>query len=357
MELNEEPGAVETEAVPVEAPVVRRSWTKWAVGSIAAVLLVGVVGGGVYSSMRHSALTAFADAQQGAVAACASVPTVEPELLEAGKALTDVSELESLAASASPITAAQPPKGLAALRSATADLTVKQTACEDAASKITAAKADLEGKVKEDLRTKLEAEAAEALKTQEAGFQLDKDVAGKIDPDPSAPGTQLRTAMLSALGDLTGTLPTGNAGASPWQVIADERAKLADAKAKAEAAMKAVSDAYAAWQAQQAQAAAEAAAAPASSYSSGESSSSAGNGGNASYSSGYSSAQESQDYSSGSSNGTGVSSSTGSGAGAAWSAPSTTVPDGYFDDPDGHKHYQIQPDVNGSYTGAETPLW
>lgn len=352
MELNEEPAVVETEAVPVEAPVVRRSWKKWAVGSIAAVLLVGVGGGGVYSSMRHSALTAFADAQQGAVAACASVPTVEPELLEAGKALTDVSELESLAASASPVVAAQPPKGLSALRAATADLTAKQKTCEDAASKITAAKADLEGKVKEDLRTKLEAEAAEALKTQEAGFQLDKDVAGKIDPDPSAPGTQLRTAMLSALGDLTGALPAGNAGASPWQVIADERAKLADAQAKAEAAMKAVSDAYAAWQ----EAAAEAASAPAASYFSGESSSSAGNGGNASYSSGYSASQVSQDYSSGLSNGSGVSSSTGESTGSQDLGSSGywynhNQPE-YVYDSDGYQHHQIRPDENGSWTDS-----
>ncbi|WP_320658192.1 hypothetical protein [Schaalia hyovaginalis] len=302
--------------------------------------------------MRHSALTAFADAQQGAVAACASVPTVEPELLEAGKALTDVSELESLAASASPVVAALPPKGLSALRAATAELTAKQKTCEDAASKITAAKADLEGKVKEDLRTKLEAEAAEALKTQEAGFQLDKDVAGKIDPDPSAPGTQLRTAMLSALGDLTGALPTGNAGASPWQVIADERAKLADAKAKAEAAMKAVSDAYAAWQ----EAAAEAASAPAASYSSGESSSSAGNGGNASYSSGYSASQVSQDYSSGSSNGSGVSSSTGESTGSQDLGSSGywynhNQPE-YVYDSDGYQHHQIRPDENGSWTDS-----
>mgnify|MGYP000953786147 CR=1 FL=1 len=342
MELNEEPEAVETGAVPVEAPVVRRSWTKWAVGSIAAVLLVGGVGGGVYSSMHHSALTAFADAQQGAVAACASVPTVEPELLEAGKALTDVRELESLAASASPITAAQPPKGLAALRSATADLTVKQKTCEDAASKITAAKADLEGKVKEDLRTKLEAEAAEALKTQEAGFQLDKDVAGKIDPDPSAPGTQLRTAMLSALGDLTGALPTGNAGASPWQVIADERAKLADAKATAEAAMKAVSDAYAAWQAQQAQAAAEAAAASqqgtaAPSHSSGAVSAASGG------------------LSSGVRSGGGSAASVGAGGGSSSSAGSSSS-SGSSSGPssiqmyDGTTHNRINPDSNGSYT-------
>lgn len=341
MEANEEP-----EVAVGDRP--RRRWRVWVAGGLAVLLVVGVAGGVAYSKARAAALEELGDAQAGAVAACASVPTVEPELLDAGKALTDVSELESLAASASPVVAALPPKGLSALRAATADLTVKQKTCEDAASKITAAKADLEGKVKEDLRTKLEAEAAEALKTQEAGFQLDKDVAGKIDPDPSGPGYALRVELLGALGDLGRALPVGSVDGWSWKEIADHRTKLADAKVKAEAAMKAVSDAYADWQAQQAQAAA--------SYSSGESSSSAGNGGNASYSSGYSSSQASQDYSSGSSNGSGVSSSTGESTGSQDLGSSGywynhNQPE-YVYDSDGYQHHQIRPDENGSWTDS-----
>lgn len=347
MELNEEIEAPEVETVVAdEVPVGRRSWKKWVAGGVAAVLLVGAAGGGAYASMRHSALTAFADAQQGAVAACASVPTVEPELLEAGKALTDVRGLETFAV-ASPVIAAQPPKGLSALRAAIDDLNTKQRTCAWAASEIAAAKAELEGVVAKDLRTKLEAEAAEAVKTQEAGFQLDKDVAGKIDPDPNAPGTQLRVALASTLTELGGALPKGKLDNLQWQELATARTTLADAKAKTDAAMKAVSDAYAAWQAQQSQAAA-AAEASASSDSSGYS------GGGASSSSGA----DAWSGSTGSSGGTTSNASDAtSSAPAGGSSGTWTAPPGYFNDADGTEHHQIFPDQDGTYTSEEKSLW
>lgn len=253
----------------------RRRWRVWVVGGVAVLLVVVAAGGVAYSKARSAALEELGDAQAGAVAACASVPTVEPELLDAGRGLTDVSALEALVESVSPIMAAEVPTGLLALRAATADLNAKQKACADAASMIASAKVELEGVVAKELRAKFAAEVDAALKIHEAGFQLDSDVAGKIDPDPSAPGTELRLTLLGALGDLGRALPVGSVDGWSWKEIADHRTKLADAKVKAEAAMKAVSDAYAAWQAQQAQVA---------SSSSGESSSGSWSGGGVSYS-------------------------------------------------------------------------
>ncbi|MBB6335459.1 hypothetical protein [Schaalia hyovaginalis] len=312
---------------------------------VAASCVIAALGAVVAweAHLDSRAEAAYSEAVSAVAAACTPVE-VDAELVEAGKSLDDASLVEAVTAPGVVAPAAgEMPAGREALEAAARELMARAGECQAASMDMTAAVEALE----EAVIAKRSAALTAARESAEADVDAWYAVIGQSQGKVTDEGVRhVAQSAVDALKEVT-AIPVK---ADDWKAMTAAISRIAEAQVAAETAVKAVSDSQAAWtQAQQAQAAA--------SYSSGESSSSAGNGGNASYSSGYSASQVSQDYSNGSSNGTGVSSSTGAGAGAAWSAPSTTVPDGYFDDPDGHKHYQIQPDANGSYTGAETPLW